>query len=539
MKTIPKYFRVISLIIFFILLNRSLNSQSWWSDTYSYKLLDINKIQIPINNIGGLNRVNPVANWQYGSKNYGMVYDQGPWIVGKINGNIHLAIKQWSSSYSPGPIMNNDAAMNVRPEDADKYRVYKIGLTDTLNPGKDYLEWPVEFGAEVAENGNPVIYGHQNIWAVYNSLDSSITDRKRWNQIRDTLPTLPIEIHQISYAYEWGLQRWLEDVVFFEWTIINKGSNTIDSAYFGFWTDVDFHDSQTNIPAVDTTVQLGYCWDTLDTDPYFIPMAVGHLLKFGPQISSENDTAIFKGMKKAGHKNLKLNSFHGIGDDFLPPQYLIRPANSLEDAWNFARGLDGNGDIIIDPTTSLPTKFPFNGDPVTGSGYIFPIQSTGSGAGYILFSGPFNFAPQDTQWVMAALIVSTGEDHKDAISKLRQKANIILNTPYESLVTKYSASPPPEILPKRFNLNQNYPNPFNNQTKIVFDLPNKSKVALKVYDILGSEIKVILEQEMEANHYEVLFDGSGLASGVYFLQIFAEDEQAGYYLQTKKMVLLK
>lgn len=522
-----------------MLSNRNLYSQSWMIDTYSYKLLDINKIQIPINNIGGLNRGNGISEWQYGSNNYGIVFDQGPWIVGKINGYIHLAFEQWQSSYSPGPIIKNDAAMNVHPEDSAKYRVYKIGLDDTLNPGKDYLEWPSEYGAEVSASGFPVIYGHQNAWTVYNAADSSIGYRKLWNSIRDTLPVVPVEIHQVAYAFEWGLQSWLEDVVFFEWTIINKGSNTIDSAYFGFWTDVDFHDARTNIPAVDTVVQLGYCWDTLDTGPYFIPMAVGHLFKYGPQISSENDTAIFKGMKKAGHENLNLTSFHAIGDDSFPPHHFFSPVSSLTDAWYFAKGLDGYGNFIIDPITGQPTKFPFNGDPITGSGYIFPIQSAGGGAGYILFSGPFNFAPQDTQWVMAALIVSTGEDHKDAISKLRQKANIILNTPYESLVTKYSASPPPIIPPQRFNLSQNYPNPFNNQTKIVFDIPYRSRVILKVYDILGSEVTVMLNEELEGNHYEIAFDGSGLASGVYFYQIFAEGEQAGYYLQTKKMILIK
>jgi hypothetical protein len=60
-----------------------------------------------------------------------------------------------------------------------------------------------------------------------------------------------------------------------------------------------------------------------------------------------------------------------------------------------------------------------------------------------------------------------------------------------------------------------------------------------VYDILGSEVTVILNEELEGNHYEIAFGGSGLASGVYFYQIFAEGEKAGYYLQTKKMILIK
>jgi hypothetical protein len=212
-----------NLIMVLILLSAiEMQSQSWWRNTYSYKYLDINKINIPINNVGGLSRDVNYSFWEYNSKNYSIVYDHGPWIVGKINGFIHLAFEQWNGSYSPGPIINDDAAMNVHPEDSTKYRVYKIGLIDTLNAGTDYIEWPSEYGAEFGSGGFPVIYGHQTVWTVYNSADSSLGYRKHWDNYIDTLPVVPIEIHQIAYSYEWGLQSWLEDVVFFEWTIINR-----------------------------------------------------------------------------------------------------------------------------------------------------------------------------------------------------------------------------------------------------------------------------------------------------------------------------
>ena len=223
--------RIFLIVIIVVTLHLQSNAQSWWENTYSSKELDISNINIPINNIGGLNRGFTGADWDHNSQNYYIVYDQGPWIVGKINGNIHLAIEQWRSSYSPGPIIDNDAAMNVHPEDSAKYRVYKIGLADTLNAGKDYLEWPSEYGAEAGTSGFPLIYNHQMMWTIYNSQDSSINDRKVWNSHIDTLPVVPIEIHQVAYASEWGQQNWIGDVVFFEWTIINKGSETIDSAY--------------------------------------------------------------------------------------------------------------------------------------------------------------------------------------------------------------------------------------------------------------------------------------------------------------------
>ena len=530
--------RIFLIALIVVILVSQLNAQPWWGNTCSYKYLDINNINLTINNIGGLSRSTDYSFWEQNSKQYQIVYDHGPWVVGKINGIIHLAFEQWRSSYSPGPIINNDAAMNVHPEDSAKYRVYKIGLVDTLNGGKDYLEWPSEYGAEINKYSYPVIYDHQIIWTCYNSLDSTINDRKVWNNHLDTLPVMPIEIHQTAYASEWGLQSWLKDVVFFEWTIINKGSESIDSAYFGLWADIDIYYSMANYPAVDTSIQLGYCWCPLDSS--FInrtPYSVGYILKHGPVIPSQGDSAVFKGRKKNNYKNLQLTSFHGISDD-AAVNPLTRPALSRSDAWNFVKGLDGNGNIIIDPTSGLETKFPFSGDPVTERGWLCNY-GTGGGAGLVMFSGPFTFAPQDTQWVMVALLASTGENYKDAVSKLRQKANIILNTPYESLVIKYSASPPPVVPPQQFTLSQNYPNPFNNQTKIVFDIPYRSRVLLKVYDILGSEVTVILNEELEGNHYEIAFDGSELASGVYFYQIFAKGEQAGYYLQTRKMVLIK
>ncbi|NWF48965.1 MAG: T9SS type A sorting domain-containing protein [Ignavibacteriaceae bacterium] len=92
---------------------------------------------------------------------------------------------------------------------------------------------------------------------------------------------------------------------------------------------------------------------------------------------------------------------------------------------------------------------------------------------------------------------------------------------------------------KVFVLNQNYPNPFNPSTTIKFTVsPNvkgeMSNVILKVYDILGSEIETLVNEEKLSGNYQVTFDASKLASGVYFYRM-----QAGSYSQTKKMILVK
>jgi hypothetical protein len=88
--------------------------------------------------------------------------------------------------------------------------------------------------------------------------------------------------------------------------------------------------------------------------------------------------------------------------------------------------------------------------------------------------------------------------------------------------------------PLRFNLEQNYPNPFNPSTTIKFELPRASQVNLSVFDILGREVSVLVNERRGAGVYEVKFDGSNLASGVYFYRL-----QAGSFLQTMKLLLIR
>jgi Secretion system C-terminal sorting domain len=88
--------------------------------------------------------------------------------------------------------------------------------------------------------------------------------------------------------------------------------------------------------------------------------------------------------------------------------------------------------------------------------------------------------------------------------------------------------------PLKFQLDQNYPNPFNPTTKINYQLPKNGMVTLKVYDILGSEVKTLVNEIKQPGAYEVNFDGSSLPSGVYFYRL-----TAGTLTQTKKLVLMK
>ena len=92
-----------------------------------------------------------------------------------------------------------------------------------------------------------------------------------------------------------------------------------------------------------------------------------------------------------------------------------------------------------------------------------------------------------------------------------------------------------EIIPKDFELYQNYPNPFNPVTTIKYDLPRNATVTLKIYDILGREVKTLVDHEFKsAGSYKVVFNASHLASGIYLFKLQTND-----YMNVKKMVLLK
>jgi len=91
-----------------------------------------------------------------------------------------------------------------------------------------------------------------------------------------------------------------------------------------------------------------------------------------------------------------------------------------------------------------------------------------------------------------------------------------------------------EQLPDKYELFQNYPNPFNPSTTIKYNLPEVSVVIIKVYDVLGREVSSLVNELKQPGKYEINFDASSLSSGTYFYRI-----QAGSFIETKKMVLLK
>ena len=95
------------------------------------------------------------------------------------------------------------------------------------------------------------------------------------------------------------------------------------------------------------------------------------------------------------------------------------------------------------------------------------------------------------------------------------------------------------LLPESFSLDQNYPNPFNPNTTIRYQLPRRSQVSLIIYNLLGQEIRKLVNSELTAGEYRVEWDGTddggrAVSTGIYFYRL-----EVGSVAQTRKMLLVK
>ena len=119
----------------------------------------------------------------------------------------------------------------------------------------------------------------------------------------------------------------------------------------------------------------------------------------------------------------------------------------------------------------------------------------------------------------------------------RQPANLTFD-PDNNIVLKSGTTtigiPGETQVPFKYALYQNYPNPFNPVTKISYDIPEKSNVVMKIYNVLGEQITVLVNDVRSTGKYSVDFDGRNLPSGVYYYEL-----KAGSFTETRKMILVK
>ncbi|MCB0284856.1 MAG: T9SS type A sorting domain-containing protein [Calditrichaeota bacterium] len=471
------------------------------------QILDLNNISIGVNSDGSaiINNYYLAGLW----KNQPVIYEHGPWLAGKINDTLKTAFIQWASHFTPG-LLNKTAFA-----DSAEYHVFKIGRADDItNP--DYYNWPFELGAPGDKSGNPLVYGDLMTWNVFNGAYANPGYNNYWDQFISNMG-MPVEIRQIVFQRNTSE---FENTVFYQWELLNRSSYTIDSMYFSFWSDLDFGETFQNFPAVDSSLGLAYCWSPIDSVYYYYPdkrkidISPGYVLLQGPE---ENDSI------------LPVTAFHPIGDDSWGGWERI--AWDPLEIFKLSKGLKPDGSPVINPFTNKATAFPYNGNPVDSTGWLFDYNRTGGGAGVLFSSGPFSMEADETQMIRMAFIVGHGDDHLDAVRDLKSKAAFLKATPFDQ-IAMIEKNP---VIPENFiNVLPNFPNPFNSATTIRIDLKTASDIQITLFDNLGRFLKTVHSGFHLKGESFIAVDMSSFASGVYFYRIESRDK-----VFTRKMLLLR
>ncbi|HUI29683.1 MAG TPA: T9SS type A sorting domain-containing protein [Candidatus Acidoferrales bacterium] len=269
-------------------------------------------------------------------------------------------------------------------------------------------------------------------------------------------------------------------------------SDTLSNLDLGWWQD----ERLTIVPLADSLYEL------FDYDPYSFALSYWKVDPFGHTVGKINTFEVYHDTSannvSAEHAaNLALTPL--IKDRFSSVITVYESGTSAPRNYNSVLNFDGNGD---------PT-------------------------GMMLEDTTINFLNQKYLFVTpdSVLLVPAVKD-----------SDIYLIA-YQGLTLKWSKKINDDIvgvketgstLPTSFMLSQNYPNPFNPSTTISYQIPEMSHVTMKIFDVLGREVATIVDERKMPGTYEVKFDGSRFASGVYFCRM-----NAGNYLATKKLMLLK
>ncbi|MFZ1323517.1 MAG: choice-of-anchor D domain-containing protein [Ignavibacteria bacterium] len=220
------------------------------------------------------------------------------------------------------------------------------------------------------------------------------------------------------------------------------------------------------------------------------------------------------------------NGFNDI--TFSGPQTLYRvDSRTAGVLWN--TGLDNNYIHSVAELSDL------TGDGIreiaagTQNSNIYVVRGD---SGQIIFTYSFGSATTNTVEQVASIKSIDGNTSSEFIGGSRSGKVICFDGGPNGVVGITNIN---SALPEKYSLNQNYPNPFNPSTKIKFDIAGKTQnVMLTIYDAIGREVSVLVNQQLSPGSYESEFRADNFASGIYFYKI-----EAGEFVDTKRMIILK
>jgi len=447
--------------------------------------------------------------------------------------------------------------------------IYAVALgADFFDGDNDGVYSPVDKNSNGVWDINedrPDLLGDLTIWCVYND---GVTSNKRFPQV----PPLGIEVRQTAYAYS-SQAAPKGNIIFVRYEIENRGivSNLLDSVYFVLWADPDLGEYTDDLAGCDTLHNSSFIYNEnddkeygsnppsmflqlLQSPPQYIPgvtfIDVNSNGVFEQNIDSPLDTAYnFKGKflgieKIPGARNFSITSavpyMRSAPNVGIPTSVDAIRNYSLgkySDGRSIAPCTFGYGKVVGVNCALVNPLFRFSGDPVTNYGWLCDYTLDYHIASNL---GPFQLRQNKPVTIIAAYIVGRGNSALNSITEARSIAQYSKSVYDGNFSLPTSVEDKVQAVPNKFKLYQNYPNPFNPVTNIKYQIPITNRVTLKLFDILGREVAVLVNEEKQPGDYEVRLtindpsaDGR-LTSGIYIYQL-----KAGNFISTKKMILIK
>jgi photosystem II stability/assembly factor-like uncharacterized protein len=428
----------------------------------------------------------PGMEFPKGSGNY-VMYHSGLVLGAKVNGETCVSTGYSTGSFTPG--IFNSSGVEVG-NSLGEYGLYQIKAGDGAGVG-DWDNWPAGQGAPFI-SGQPQLTGQQTTFL-------SFTDGVRGGM--GDAPPLKAEVKLTSYMFNDELRK---DAIYYKFEITNKNSLNWDSAFVSFFADADIGSSVDDRMGCDTTLNLVYVYNGVNTDPGYgsTPPAVGYKLVSSSLPGLKFSSAVpFYNISPTPPNSCETDSYNALGNFFYQKGF-----NSCGNPYTY------NGSDV---------KFVFTGDPETGTGWNSNFNGD---VRFAMNFGPITLASNQSATIIVAAIVARGNNNRNSVTKLKQYA-AMLPLDVQSVST---------VVPKEFKLNQNYPNPFNPVTKISYSVPKASFMELNVYDISGRLVKNLFSGNQQTGNYEVDFNGESLASGIYICRMNSEN-----YTNAIKMMLVK
>ena len=388
-----------------------------------------------------------------------------------------------------------------------KYEIIATSTDSTSWP----FTWPKALGLDSTWNGKWYGYFGKNNFYASQETFYAMDDSKDYEWTRSPYNYYPIlsdssrgglGLRVEVRTFQWD-SSFVEDDLFIHYEVTNISDFDYSKTYFGIFSDFeiggidDLGDDCTTFDSLNNIV-IAY-----DNDGFAAPNSwhtgyLGYTFLETPekQIKNKTEQSDNSNSNQVGMTSVDVEMLNNRGTTAIWPK---------------------NDEVIWQKLSSNSIK----------------ISSSNSNLYMIAGSGPFQFNKGQKQKFTTALILG---DNKEDLIQNKINVQTFFDSGYVFPDTINVGISDNYLLqkPEDFILGQNYPNPFNPTTTITYSVAKTSNTKIVVYDILGNEIKTLVNEVKSPGKYSVNFDGENLSSGTYFYKIITDN-----FIQTKKMILLK